>query len=121
NAGGAFPASHRATATVNGCREAVADLVGGTPAGVILGPNLTTLTHRIAGTLATTWGPGDEVVVSRLDHDANVRPWVQAAARAGATLRWAEVDLSTGELPAEQYRDLVSDRTRLVAVTAASN
>jgi cysteine desulfurase family protein (TIGR01976 family) len=121
NAGGAFPASHRATAIVNGCREAVADLVGGTPAGVILGPNMTTLTYRVAGTLATTWGPGDEVVVSRLDHEANVRPWVQAAARAGATLRWAEVDISTGELPAEQYRDLVSDRTRLVAVTAASN
>jgi cysteine desulfurase family protein (TIGR01976 family) len=82
---------------------------------------MTTLTYRIAGTLAATWGPGDEVVVSRLDHDANVRPWVQAAARAGATLRWAEVDISTGELPAEQYRTLVSERTRLVAVTAASN
>ena len=121
NAGGAFPASHRATAIVNGCREAVADLVGGTPDGVILGPNMTTLTYRIAGTLAATWGPGDEVVVSRLDHDANVRPWVQAAARAGATLRWAEVDISTGELPADQYRTLVNERTRLVAVTAASN
>ena len=121
NAGGAFPASHRATAIVNGCREAVADLVGGTAAGVILGPNMTTLTYRIAGTLAATWAPGDEVVVSRLDHDANVRPWVQAAARAGATLRWAEVDISTGELPADQYRTLVNERTRLVAVTAASN
>src|ERR1700744_5598301 len=121
NAGGAFPASHRATAIVNGCREAVADLVGGAPAGVIPGPNRPPLTYRIAGTLATTGGPGDEVVVSRLDHDANVRPWVQAAARAGATLRWAEVDLSTGELPAEQYRDPGSRRTRLVAVTAASN
>src|ERR1700749_2479409 len=121
NAGGAFPARHRATAIVIGCREAVADLVGGAPDGVILGPNMTTLTYRIAGTLAAAWGPGDEVVASRLDHDANVRPWVQAAARAGATLRWAEVDLSTGELPAGQYRELVSDRTRLVAVTAASN
>jgi cysteine desulfurase family protein (TIGR01976 family) len=121
NAGGAFPASHRATAIVKGCREAVADLVGGTPAGVILGPNMTTLTYRLAGTLAATWVPGDEVVVSRLDHDANVRPWIQAATRAGATVRWAEVDISTGELPTEQYRTLVSERTRLVAVTAASN
>ena len=103
NAGGAFPASHRATAIVNGCREAVADLVGSAPAGVILGPNMTTLTYRIAGTLAATWSSGDEVVVSRLDHDANVRPWVQAANRAGATIRWAEVDISTGELPTEQY------------------
>src|SRR5580698_5644139 len=82
NAGGAFPASHRATAIVNGCREAVADLVGGTPGGVILGPNMTTLTYRLAATLAATWAPGDEIVVSRLDHDANVRPWVQAAAAA---------------------------------------
>jgi len=121
NAGGAFPASHRATAIVNGCREAVADLVGGTPAGVILGPNMTTLTYRLAGTLAATWAPGDEIVVSRLDHDANVRPWLQAAARAGVTMRWAEVDISTGELPAGQYASLVTDRTRLVAVTAASN
>ncbi len=121
NAGGAFPASHRATAIVNGCREAVADLVGGEAAGVILGPNMTTLTYRLAGTLADAWGPGDEIVVSRLDHDANVRPWLQAAARAGASVRWAEVDISTGELPAEQYATLVTDRTRLVAVTAASN
>jgi cysteine desulfurase family protein (TIGR01976 family) len=121
NAGGAFPASHRATAIVNGCREAVADLVGGTPAGVILGPNMTTLTYRLAATLAATWAPGDEIVVSRLDHDANVRPWLQAAARAGVTVRWAEVDISTGELPAGQYASLVTGRTRLVAVTAASN
>ena len=54
---------------------------------------MTTLTYRLAGTLARAWGPGDEVVVSRLDHDANVRPWVQAAERAGATVRWAEVDV----------------------------
>jgi cysteine desulfurase family protein (TIGR01976 family) len=121
NAGGAFPASHRATAIVNGCREAVADLVGGVADGVILGPNMTTLTYRLAGTLADTWSAGDEIVVSRLDHDANVRPWLQAAARAGATVRWAEVDISTGELPAGQYAELVNERTRLVAVTAASN
>ena len=82
---------------------------------------MTTLTYRLAGTLADTWGPGDEIVVSRLDHDANVRPWLQAAARAGVTVRWAEVDISTGELPAEQYATLVGERTRLVAVTAASN
>ena len=121
NAGGRFPASERSTALTAGCRQAIADLTGGDPAGVILGPNMTTLTYRLAGTLARDWGPGDEVVVSRLDHDANVRPWVQAAERAGATVRWAEVDVSTGELPAGQYAALLSERTRLVAVTAASN
>jgi cysteine desulfurase family protein (TIGR01976 family) len=75
----------------------------------------------MAGALAKTWRPGDEVVVSNLDHDANVRPWVQAAGQAGAVVRWAQVDPVTGELPAGQYRDLIGDRTRLVAVTAASN
>jgi cysteine desulfurase family protein (TIGR01976 family) len=121
NVGGAFPASRRSEAIVAECRQAVADLVGGDPDGVILGPNMTTLTYRLAATLAAGWGPGDEVVVSRLDHDANVRPWLQAAERAGATVRWAEVELASGELPAEQYRALLSERTRLVAVTAASN
>jgi cysteine desulfurase family protein (TIGR01976 family) len=121
NSGGAFPASHRADEITAACRAAVAALTGGEPDGVILGPNMTTLTYRIAGALAKTWQPGDEVVVSRLDHDANVRPWVQAAERAGAIVRWAEVDTATGELPAAQYAGLISGRTRLVAVTAASN
>ncbi|PZG07840.1 cysteine desulfurase-like protein [Nonomuraea aridisoli] len=114
NVGGAFPASHRSDAIVAACRAAVADLVGGKPGGVILGPNMTTLTYRLARAIA---GPGDEVVVSRLDHDANVRPWTQT----GATVRWAEVDPVTGELPVEQYADLVNERTKVVAVTAASN
>jgi cysteine desulfurase family protein (TIGR01976 family) len=82
---------------------------------------MTTLTYRFAATLGADWQPGDEVVVARLDHDANVRPWVPAAARARATVRWAEVELPAGELPVEQYEDLLGDRTRLVAVTAASN
>ncbi len=121
NSGGAFPASARAVAITQSCREAVADLVGGDPGGVVLGPNMTTLTYRMAGALARTWRAGDQVIVSRLDHDANVRPWIQAAERAGAVVRWAEVDPATGELPAAQYAALIGDRTRLVAVTAASN
>ena len=121
NVGGAFPASGRSDGLVAECRRAVADLVGGEPEGVVLGPNMTTLTYRLAAALAAGWGPGDEVVVSRLDHDANVRPWIQVAASAGATVRWAEVDLATGELPAGQYEGLVGERTRLVAVSAASN
>ena len=121
NSDGAFPASARSDAIVAECRQAVADLVGGNPAGVILGPNMTTLTYRLAATLAKDWRPGDEVIVSRLDHDANIRPWVQAAGRAGAVVRWAELDLPAGELPAGQYDALLTERTRLVAVTAASN
>jgi len=121
NADGAFPASARSDAITAECRRAVADLVGGDPAGVILGPNMTTLTYRLAAALARDWRPGDEVIVSRLDHDANIRPWVQVAGRAGAVVRWAEVDLPAGELPTGQYDALLSERTRLVAVTAASN
>jgi cysteine desulfurase family protein (TIGR01976 family) len=121
NAGGAFPASARSDAITQTCREGVADLVGGDPAGVVLGPNMTTLTYRMAGAIARTWRPGDEVIVSKLDHDANVRPWIQAAARTGAVVLWAEVDPATGELPAAQYAALIGDRTKLVAVTAASN
>src|SRR6266699_2208156 len=121
NGGGAFPASRRSDAIIAECRAAVADLTGGSSAGVILGPNMTTLTFRLANALAASWGPGDEVVVTRLDHDANVRPWVCAAARTGAAVRWADVDLPAGELPAAQFGELVSERTRLVAVTAASN
>jgi cysteine desulfurase family protein (TIGR01976 family) len=121
NVGGTFPASGRSGAIVAECRQALADLTGGSPDGVVLGPNMTTLTYRLAEALSRRWEPGDEIVVSRLDHDANIRPWLQAAARRGATVRWAEVDLATTELPAAQYGELVSERTRLVAVTAASN
>src|SRR5262249_57043836 len=81
----------------------------------------TALTYRIAATLAGDWGPGDQVIVSRLDHDANIRPWVQAARQAGADVCWAEVDLPSGELDPAQYDTLLTGRTRLVAVTAASN
>ena len=121
NAGGAFPASHRVEQITSACRSAIAALTGGEPDGVVLGPSMTALTYRFAAALAAGWRPGDEIVVSRLDHDANVRPWVQAAERAGAIVRWAEVDPGTGELPADQFAGLISDRTRLVAVTAASN
>jgi len=82
---------------------------------------MTTLTYRFAATLSRTWARGDEVVVTRLDHDANVRPWVQAAARVGAVVRWAEVEAGTGELAVDQFDELLSERTKLVALTAASN
>jgi cysteine desulfurase family protein (TIGR01976 family) len=121
NSGGAFPASRRSDEITQECRSAVADLTGGRPEGVILGPNMTTLTYRLSRTLAERWGPGDEIVVTRLDHDANVGPWVQAATRAGATVRWAEVQLPEGDLALAQVAELICDRTRLVAVSAASN
>ena len=121
NRHGPFPSSARADALVDAARRAFADLVGGKPEGVVLGPNMTTITYHLARTLAKTWKAGDEVVVSRLDHDANVRPWLAAAKSAGAVVRWAEVDIETCELPEWQYDELITGRTRLVAETAASN
>ena len=121
NVHGAFAASERSTAIVKEARHAVADLVNGWPEGVVLGPNMTTLTFHMADALSRGWSEGDEIVVTSLDHDANIRPWVIAAQRAGATVRWAEFDPSTGELPAERFDEVVSARTRVVAVTAASN
>lgn len=117
----AFEPGRRAVRILDEARAAVADLLGAEPGGVVFGPSATALTYTVSRTLAKTWRPGDEIVVSRLDHDANVRPWEQAATAAGATVRWAEVDIAAGALPTAQYADLIGERTRLVAVTAASN
>jgi cysteine desulfurase family protein (TIGR01976 family) len=119
NRHGDFPSSARADAIVDDARAAVGDLLGADPRGVFFGPSMTANTYLLSRALAKTWAPGDEVVVSRLDHDANVRPWLHAAAAAGATVRWADIDEKTCEL--EAYDELLNERTRLVAVTAASN
>jgi cysteine desulfurase family protein (TIGR01976 family) len=122
NHGGAFPASKRSDALTAAARSAMADLVGtDDPEAVVLGPSMTALTYRFAEGFARTWQPGDEIVLSRLDHDGNVRPWVQAAERAGVVVRWAEPRLPEIELPVSEYDGLLSGRTRLVALTAASN
>ena len=122
NHGGAFAASRRSDALTAAARTAVADLVGAPSShGVVLGPSSTALTYGAARALSRTWRRGDEIVLTRLDHDANVRPWVQAAGAAGVTVRWADPDIETLDLPADAVIDLLSPRTRLVAVTAASN
>ncbi|MFB7494344.1 cysteine desulfurase-like protein [Streptomyces sp. NPDC056161] len=121
NRGRQTPGERNADALVTGARQAMADLLGAQPSGIVFGRSATQLTYDFSRTLAATWAPGDEVVVTRLDHDANIRPWVQAAARAGATVRWADFDPATGELTVDDIRAVLSERTRLVAVTAASN
>jgi cysteine desulfurase family protein (TIGR01976 family) len=97
----------------------MADLLGADPRGIVEGRSATQLVYDFSRHLARDWGPGDEVVVTRLDHDSNVRPWVQAAERAGAMLRWIDLDPQTGDLIEPEAA--ITDRTRLVAVTAASN
>jgi len=106
-------------ATTVGARAAIARLLGADPRGIVFGRSMTALTFDVARTLSSGWGPGDEVVVTRLDHDADIRPWVTAAERAGATVRWLDFDPATAEL--DDVRPLLTERTRLVAVCAASN
>ncbi len=121
NRGSVTAGERAADDVVLAARRAVADLVGADPAGVVFGRSMTSLAYLLARTLATGWGPGDEVVVTRLDHDADIRPWVQAAEAVGATVRWVEFDRGTGELTVDHVRQVLSERTRLVAVTGASN
>ena len=115
------PPSARPTTSSSGPGPRSPTCSARTPRGVVFGRSATQLTFDLARTLAADWGPGDEVVVTRLDHDANVRPWVIAAEAAGATVRWVEFDPATGELTADDVAAVLSDRTRLVAVTGASN
>jgi cysteine desulfurase family protein (TIGR01976 family) len=121
NRGRSTRSERRADEIVTQARQAIADLVGGDPAGMVFGRSMTQLTYDMARTLAKEWSPGDEVVVTRLDHDANIRPWAQAAQAAGATIRWVEFDRDTTELNADHVAAVLSARTRLVAITGASN
>lgn len=106
---------------VHDFRRSMGQLLNADPRGVIFGRSMTALTFDLARTISDTWRPGDEIVVSRLDHDANIRPWVIAAERADVTVRWADFDPDTAELPVENVAAALTERTRLVAVTAASN
>ncbi len=121
NRGTVTVAERRADRVVTDARASMADLLGADPGGIVFGRSMTALAYDLSRTLAKTWRPGDEIIVTKLDHDANIRPWVQAAAPAGVTVRWAEFDPATGELSADAVTGLVTERTRLVAVTAASN
>jgi len=102
-------------------RKAVGDLIDVDPGGVVYGRSWTQLSYDFSRTLAKSWGPGDEIVVSRLDHDSNIRPWIQAAESVGATVRWAEFDVETSELTVQAVESVLSSKTKLVAVTGAGN
>ena len=121
NRGSVTRAERNAEAIVQAARTAMADLLGAEPGGIVFGRSMTALTFEVARALAKTWTAGDEVVVSRLDHDANVRPWVLLAEQAGATVRWIDFDPQSTELTVQDVGEQLTDRTRLVAVTGASN
>ena len=121
NHGGVFKQARETDELVHGTRAACAALLGGEPSGITFGPSFTALTMRFAATVVRVLEPGDEIVCTRLDHDSNVRPWVIAAERAGARVRFAEPEPDTLELPASAVEAVMSERTRWVACTAASN
>lgn len=121
NRGSTLTSERNAEDAVAAFRSAYADLLGIPADGVVYGRSATQLTYDFSRHLSRDWRPGDEVVVTRLDHDSNVRPWVQAAEHSGATVRWIELDTAASELDLDDLDAVISERTRLVAVTAASN
>lgn len=119
--GSSVLSQRRAEEAVQAFRRAGADLLGVPASTVVHGRSATALTYDFSRTLAAGWAPGDEVVLTRLEHDANLSPWRQAAARAGVTVRWIDLDPATGELDLDTLDAALGPRTRLVALTGASN
>lgn len=115
------PAAARSVALLDAARRAVADLLNADPAGVVLGADRAVLLASLADASSTRAGLGNELVLCRLDDEANIAPWLRAANRHGATVKWAEVDIETGELPVWQWDELLSSDTRLVAIPSASS
>ena len=121
NAGGAFATSAATDAMSRDAHAAMADLLGGLPSEIAFGPNMTTLTLGLSRALARDWHAGDELVVTRSDHDANIAPWLHAAADRDMTVRWLNLDPATGALRLDELPALLGPATRLVAVGGASN
>ena len=121
NTHGAFLASREIDALIAEAHAAGADFLGCDPDEVVFGQNATSLLLHLSRSFTETLGPGDEVVVTRLDHDANVRPWMLAAQDAGATVRWVDVRTDDVTLDLDSFDAALSGRTRLVAFTLASN
>jgi cysteine desulfurase family protein (TIGR01976 family) len=121
NLHGQFPTSRETEALFDEARAAAADLLGGKKEEVAFGPNMTTLTFGISRALARDWKPGDEIVVTEMDHSANVDTWLAVAEDKGLTVRWIPVDTETLTLDLSDLDSIITERTRLVALGAASN
>ncbi len=121
NAGGVFATTIETDTMSAAAHAAMADLLGAHADEIAFGPNMTSLTFALSRALARIWEEGDEIVLTRLDHDANISPWLLAARDRGVAVRWIDFDPATGLLDYEAVPGLVGPRTRLVAVGAASN
>ncbi len=121
NTGWHYPSSEETDAMMGGARAALADLLGATPEEIAFGANMTTLTFHLARALGRGWGPGDEIVVTELDHHANVAPWQALQRERGVVLRTVPLIPETGGLDWNMLEDALTPRTRLLAIGAASN
>lgn len=119
NRGAVTVSERNAEAAVAHFRTAMGEFLNADPRGIVHGRSATQLAYDFSRHLSRDWGPGDEIVVTRLDHDSNIRPWLQAAERTGASVRWIDLDPASGDLV--DAGSAITERTRLVAVTAASN
>lgn len=110
-----------ADAVVTEFRNAVSDFLDASPEGIVFGRSWTALAYDFARSISKTWNKDDEIIVTRLDHDSNIRPWLQAAASTGVTVKWVDFDKISGELLPEELEKVLSPKTKLVAMTGASN
>ncbi len=121
NLGGAFPTSRASDEVLARARAAAADFTGGEPEGIAFGANMTTLNFQLAHAVARMLEPGDEIVVTALDHDANVSPWLVVAGDHDLVVRTAPLRAEDMTLDLEGLEELINERTRVVAFTLASN
>jgi cysteine desulfurase family protein (TIGR01976 family) len=118
---GAFATSAESDEILARAHEVAGDFLGAAPAGVVFGQNMTTLTFAVSRAIGRTLKPGDEIVVTRLDHDANIAPWLALQEERGAVVRWVEIDRADCTLDMKGLESVLGPRTRLVAVGLASN
>src|SRR5438067_290976 len=116
----AFPTSQETDRALAEARQVLADFVNASPHEIVFGANMTTLTLHLARGLGRGFGPGDEIVVTELDHHANVDPWREMARDRGLTVRVARLDPTSGQLDRDDLRKQINDRTKLLAIGAAS-
>jgi len=116
-----YPTSIETDAALDAARRALADFVNASPSEIAFGANMTTLTFHLSRALGRAWGPGDEIVVTELDHHANIDPWRALARERGVTVRMAKLDPAAGQLDTEDLARCVGPRTRLLAIGGASN
>jgi cysteine desulfurase family protein (TIGR01976 family) len=122
NSGGPFLTSRYTDDITNAARAAMMDFYNARrPDEIVFGQNMTSLNFSLSRALARTWQPGDEIIVTRLDHDANISPWLLAAQDSGVIVRWLDFDPTNCTLRLDTLPDLLNEKTRLLALTYASN